>query len=136
MTVCGHLFRQYKCPEVMVLQFSLGGPRNKWFILSSIGIIFLSLIGDHYLNKWDTLCDLFVHVIFIRVITKALTDNMIHAVVAGWSWLNVWLLQTKEEWSRRIVWQILMCTALGSLLDIDHFIQAGTLDIQVHIITH
>lgn len=117
----------------MVPQLSLSGPRIKWYILSSIGIIILSLVVDHYLNKWATLCDLFVHVILIRVITRALTDNMVHAAVAGWSWLNVWLLQTKEEWSRRIVCQILICTTMGSLLDIDHFIQAVTLDIQVRI---
>ena len=132
MLVCSHV-PIVKCPEVMVPQLSLSGPRIKWYILSSIGIIILSLVVDHYLNKWATLCDLFVHVILIRVITRALTDNMVHAAVAGWSWLNVWLLQTKEEWSRRIVCQILICTTMGSLLDIDHFIQTVTLDIQVRI---
>ncbi len=118
----------------MLTQFLLVGPRVKWFFVSSVGVILLCLLGDYLLQEWNSLCDLFhfVHCPLIRAGSKALMDNLVHAIVAGWCWLNVWLLdRLTEKWNRVIALQVVCCTVLGSLLDMDHFIQAGSLNIHV-----
>ena len=112
-------------------QLSFGSPRVKWFLLSSAGILLVCWIGDHFLNKWDKLCDLFTHVILARIISRALVDTTIHATIAGWSWLNVWLLQAEEGWSPSKLWQALACGLLASLVDIDHFLEAKSWYLEV-----
>lgn len=90
-----------------------------------------SMAGDSLVSKWDQFCvNLSIDSNTTKIITKALTDNLVHGVIAGWSWLNVNLLQG-HKWSQVLLWQTLACNALGSLIDIDHFIAAGSIHIQV-----
>lgn len=112
----------------------LVGSRVRWCVVSSAGVILLCLLGDYLLTQWDYLCELAVCSPSIRTVSKALMDNLVHAVVAGWSWFNTWLLHTPEKWNRAVALQVICCTGLGSLLDIDHFIQAASLDVQVRLI--
>lgn len=85
------------------------------FLTSLIG--FISFLGDKGLQNGKT------------EIVRALSDNITHAAVGGISWTLVVVLARKsifENFSR-----ILACFLMASLIDVDHFIAAGSWDINV-----
>ena len=63
---------------------------------------------------------------------KAILDNSVHAIVAGWTWLNVVLL-LKESFSAVRVIEVACCAFMGSVIDLDHFIAAGSLSMRVSL---
>lgn len=99
--------------------------RQAWFVVSSIGLAILCLAVDWFLASWDT------NILYLRIITRLVTDNILHALIGGWCWFNVWLLLLEEEWSRLRLIQVVVCAAMSSLLDVDHIIEARSLSIEV-----
>lgn len=91
------------------------------FVVQSVLVVFLlvtSLLGDFLVGKSE------VH------LHKALLDNATHAVIAGISWLIV-CFRFKYENALQIALEVLGCAALGSLIDLDHFLAARSLRLKV-----
>ena len=63
---------------------------------------------------------------------RAVTDTLSHGVIAGWSCTNVLLWQPGNNLSVGVV-QIGMGVVIGSILDLDHFIEARSLKLEVII---
>ena len=70
---------------------------------------------------------------FCFSLVKALGDNVTHGVVGALSWcvvsispLNSLLSSIKASWRL-----IVLAGVISSVMDVDHFIQAGSLDLQV-----
>lgn len=64
------------------------------------------------------------------VALRAVSDSVVHGVVGGWCWMNV-LLVTQEEWNGVRVLQIILCAAMAAGMDLDHMIEARSLQIKV-----
>lgn len=88
----------------------------RFFLTSLIG--FVSFLGDKGLQRGKT------------EIVRAISDNLTHATVGGITWTLVVVSAKKsvvENFSR-----ILACFLMSSLIDVDHFIAAGSWDINVN----
>ena len=92
--------------------------RQAWFVVSSIGLAVLCLAIDWFLASWNP------NIVFLRRITQLITGSVVHALIGGWCWFNVWLLQLDEEWSGIKQNQIVICAVMASLLDVDYIIEA------------
>lgn len=66
---------------------------------------------------------------------KAITDNMIHAVLGGLSWFLV-CLNYRNKNSTQTLLEIVACTVVSSLIDLDHFAAAKSLNLKVSIVFH
>lgn len=82
-------------------------------------IIVTSLVGDYLVEQSN------VH------LHKALLDNATHASIAGISWLIV-CFRLKYENVLNILGEALGCAALASVIDIDHFIVAKSMQLAVN----
>lgn len=91
--------------------------RRAWFVISSSGLVILCLAVDWVLSTWNP------NIIFLITVTSLITDSVVHALVAGWCWFNIWILRLDEEWNTKQN-QIVVCAVMGSLLDVDYIIQA------------
>jgi hypothetical protein len=85
------------------------------FLTSLIGIV--SFLGDKGLQNGKS------------EILRAISDNLTHAVVGGitWTLVIVLLKQSLIENVKNIV----ICFFMSSLIDVDHFITAGSWNINV-----
>lgn len=83
-----------------------------------IHIIVTCLVGDYLVEHSN-----------IRI-HKALFDNTTHAAIAGISWLIV-CFRFKYSSALSIFSEVLGCAALASMIDIDHFIVAKSMQIKV-----
>ena len=63
-------------------------------------------------------------------LTKAMADTLSHGIVAGWTCANVMLLG-QHNLSVGVV-QVGMGVVLGSVIDLDHFVEARSLTLEVH----
>ena len=61
---------------------------------------------------------------------RAVTDTLSHGVIAGWTCANVLLWQPGNNLSVGVV-QVGMGMVIGSILDLDHFIEARSLKLEV-----
>ncbi len=76
----------------------------------------------------------------VPLYVRALADNLAHALVAGLSWVVViagqkWQSHKPEELvSKSGLAEVILCASLGSLVDVDHFIESRSLNLQVHFV--
>ncbi|XP_077203186.1 transmembrane protein 267 [Paroedura picta] len=56
---------------------------------------------------------------------RALSDNTVHGVVGLWSWAIVNGLKKKSDF-----WEVIFAGFLSSVIDVDHFILAGSLSLK------
>ena len=61
---------------------------------------------------------------------RAVCDSLVHGVVGGWCWVNV-LLVTQAEWNGARLLQVALCVAMAAGMDLDHMIEARSLQIVV-----
>ena len=61
---------------------------------------------------------------------RAVTDTLSHGVIAGWTCANVLLWQPGNNLSEGVV-QVGIGVVIGSILDLDHFIEARSLKLEV-----
>lgn len=80
-----------------------------------IGII--SITGDKLVEYEENL------------ILRAVSDNLTHGLVAGLSWTLIVIL-SKESVALNIL-NIVVCSVLSSLIDLDHFIEAHSWKLNV-----
>lgn len=85
------------------------------FLTSLIG--FVSFLGDKGLQNGKT------------EIVRAISDNLTHATVGGITWTLVVVLTKKSILDN--LTRIVACFLMASLIDVDHFIAAGSWDINV-----
>lgn len=76
--------------------------------------------------------------LFKSKLLLCLADNAAHALLAGLTWLHVcicsqWHVDDAYQY-KAMCMEVLMACICGSLLDIDHFITAGSLTL--HAATH
>ena len=95
-------------------------------LASSVGLGAFCLAADYVVFKLNKTWKEIPH----GKLIKASLDNIAHALVGGWSWLNLVLLM-EEPWSAVRGVQVVCCTAMASLIDLDHFISAGSLSFTV-----
>ena len=96
--------------------------RQVWFAVSSFGLAIFCLSVDCSLARWNTNINL-------RTIIHLVTDCVVHALIGGWCWFNVWLLQLEEEWSRLKLIQVVICASMATLLDVDRVIEARSFEV-------
>lgn len=60
---------------------------------------------------------------------KAILDNSGHAWIAGLSWLMVRLGNTINH--RELIFEVFISSIIGSIIDLDHFIEAEKLTLKV-----
>ena len=94
--------------------------KNKRILLSLLTIEIVAIIGD-------TLVHSYTFPIF-PLVFKCLTDSAIHFGIAALSWCVVENVLPKQ---RLNVTAILFCGVIASLIDVDHFITAGSFWLQV-----
>ncbi|XP_066147476.1 transmembrane protein 267 [Euwallacea fornicatus] len=83
------------------------------------GIAAVAIAGDHLV----TLCG--------APFLKALSDNLTHAVIGGLSWSICYFNRQKSLAETRYGFiEILSCTVLSSLIDLDHFLSAKSLSLK------
>lgn len=63
-------------------------------------------------------------------IYRALFDNSTHAIIGGLSWLII-CLNHRDKYAVNTVLEIFSCTAISSLIDVDHFFMAKSLSLKV-----
>lgn len=85
------------------------------FLTSLIGLV--SFLGDKGLQNGKS------------EIVRAISDNLTHATVGGITWTLVLVLSKKSVVDN--LGSIVICFFMSSLIDIDHFITAGSWDINV-----
>ncbi|XP_061473359.1 transmembrane protein 267 [Rhineura floridana] len=85
-------------------------------VISSLGLGFFCFVADKLLqfsfiqqNDW----------------LRALTDNTVHGVVGLWSWAIVIGLKKKSDFP-----EVILAGLLSSVIDVDHFVLAGSLSLQ------
>lgn len=89
-------------------------------LISSLGLGIFCLIADRLLqfpiiqqNNW----------------LRALSDNAVHGVIGMWSWAIV--IGVKKKTDLR---EIILAGFLASVIDVDHFLLAGSLSLKVRSI--
>lgn len=61
-------------------------------------------------------------------VLKAINDNLTHGLIGGLSWM---VYCVKRRKSRLIVFEVVLCTLLSSLIDLDHFVAAKSVLLKV-----
>lgn len=64
-------------------------------------------------------------------IFQAIFDNATHGVIGGLSWFLICINYKKELSSSYVVLETAACSFLSSLIDVDHFIAAKSLNLTV-----
>lgn len=89
-------------------------------LISSLGLGIFCLVADRLLqfsiiqqNDW----------------VRALSDNAVHCVIGMWSWAIVIGVKKKTDFG-----EIVLAGFLASVIDVDHFLLAGSLSLQVRSI--
>ncbi len=101
------------------------------FILSSLFLCVFCYSADYILfgrhREWKKI----LHGQELR----AVFDCAVHGVVAGWSWMNYSLIVLKfghKEWQlSQVSIHVVACILVGTVIDVDHVIEAGSLSIIV-----
>lgn len=57
---------------------------------------------------------------------RALSDNMVHGIIGLWSWAIVIGLKKKSDFT-----EVILAGFLSSVIDMDHFILAGSFSLKV-----
>ena len=83
----------------------------------TILIALVSYIGDKFLQNGKT------------EVIRAISDNFTHASVGGLTWALVLVLSKKSILNN--IKNVMVCFWISSLIDIDHFIEAGSWNIDV-----
>lgn len=95
-----------------------------WRFLSSSQVYLTSLLGlvaviGDILVKYSQ-----------QHVYRAVFDNTTHAIIGGLSWLIVCLNYRDRNASNTLL-EIIACTAISSLIDLDHFCMARSLSLKV-----
>jgi len=61
----------------------------------------------------------------------AFVDNAIHAIIAAASWICVEVVDGVPRPLSHSVKEVIVCAILASVIDIDHFLAAGSIDLKV-----
>lgn len=88
----------------------------------------LSVISSLALGIFCFVADRLLQISFIQQNDwlRALSDNTVHGVVGLWSWAIVIGLKKKSDFS-----EVILAGFLSSVIDVDHFVLAGSLSLKV-----
>ncbi|XP_017780185.1 PREDICTED: transmembrane protein C5orf28 homolog [Nicrophorus vespilloides] len=89
-------------------------PWSQWYLM--LFIVFTAVAGDYLVSRSR-----------LQMI-KAFFDNITHAIIGALSWYTV-CSQYKNRSSTSTLCEVLMCTFASSVVDIDHFLAAGSLSL-------
>lgn len=65
-------------------------------------------------------------------VLKAINDNLTHGLIGGLSWMVYCVKRRKSQLGLRlIVFEVVLCTLLSSLIDLDHFVAAKSVLLKV-----
>ena len=104
-------------------------PRVVRFLLSSATLGAFLFVADYFVYRWRPIQH--------RRALKAVADNFTHGVAGGWCWLNALLLLGQPVNYSHVVVETTMGVMFGSVIDLDHFVEARSLAMEVIIIhTH
>lgn len=78
-----------------------------------------AIIGDLLVNYSDL------------KIVKALIDNCTHAIIGGFTWAVIQTFRKNDIYTNHTLLEIFICTAASSFIDVDHFIAARSLRLEV-----
>ena len=95
------------------------------FLLSSVAFGVFLLLADYFVFCWRPVQD--------RRPLKALADNFTHGVAGGWCWANAVLLLGQPVNYSHVFLEVSMGVLFGSIIDLDHFIEARSLAVEVGI---
>lgn len=90
-------------------------------IFLTAGLCLTAILGDFLVQKFEH-----------SHILKAVIDNGTHAAIGGLTWSVVCFQRKIFPSSSEIIWQVLLCTVVASMTDVDHFIEAKSLKLQVN----
>ena len=93
------------------------------FLLSSAALGVFLLLADYFVYRWRPVQH--------RRALKAIADNFTHGVAGGWCWLNAVLLLGQPVNYSHVVLEVSMGVLFGSIIDLDHFIEARSLTMEV-----
>lgn len=62
-------------------------------------------------------------------VLRASFDNLTHALIGGLSWILVLILSKKTILPN--IYSVVYCTAISSLIDLDHFVAAASFNLRV-----
>lgn len=88
-------------------------------VLFSLMLIVVELIGDLIPNAR-----------YIQWELRLIMDNGVHGAIAALSWLIV--VDYHSVSLNRTFYEVLLCGSLGSLIDLDHFIEARSFHFKVN----
>lgn len=95
----------------------------KYFFSLNIYITFLiaitAILGDYIVSLSK------IHIF------QAIFDNATHAIIGGLSWFLICINYKKELSSSYVILETGICSLLSSLIDVDHFIAAKSLNLKV-----
>lgn len=95
--------------------------RNVVLVLAEVSLALLCIIGDYYIFDTDKLIKLVNRVVGLSErLVRAMMDNASHSLVAQASWF----IATYPN--RFNLVEMIACGLIASLLDLDHFISAGS----------
>ena len=95
------------------------------FLLSSVAFGVFLLLADYFVFCWRPIQG--------RRPLKALADNFTHGVAGGWCWANAVMLLGQPVNYSHVVLEVSMGVLFGSVIDLDHFIEARSLAVEVGI---
>ena len=96
--------------------------------LSSFGLGAFCVAADYVVFKREDVWQGIHH----GALVKVALDNAAHALIGGWSWVNVVLL-TGEEFSTLKIVQVACCVGMASVIDVDHLIAAKSFSLKVRL---
>lgn len=94
-------------------------------MLNYVPLPVICFIFDYLLKSTHIFTDRFKKPTFVR----AICDEIGHGLIA----LSSWFAVTNYELTTRNVVEALACGAIGMLIDVDHFVHAGSYSLQVYL---
>ena len=97
-----------------------------WILLNYIPLPVICFVFDYLLESTHIFTD---YRFKKPTVVRAIWDEIGHGLIALCSWLAV----TNYELTTRNVAEALACGAIGMLIDVDHFVHAGSFSLQVYL---
>ena len=100
--------------------------RYIWILLNYVPLPVICFIFDYLLKSTHIFTD---HRFKKPTFVRAICDEIGHGLIA----LSSWFAVTNYELTTRNVVEALACGTIGMLIDVDHFVHAGSYSLQVYL---
>lgn len=89
------------------------------FTFCILSLLTVAIFGDFFTMKASS------------DVLRAIIDNFIHSAIGSMTWLIVILFKRKRNALAVVLFEFMLCAALSSIIDVDHFIMAHSSSLYV-----